>query len=453
MTLSLNNRLLLAASLVLAAFLGLTGLALDQAFRESTLASGRERLQTRIYMLLGATDIDADGRLTLPDALPESRFSTPGSGLFAQVTAQEDRPIWSSPSMLGVGIAFPEVTEPGEPAFDEVEATDGSRLFGLSFKVIWETEPGSERHYVFQVAESQADFTEQVTGFRHTLWLWLAGAATVLLAVQGLVLAWTLTPLRQAARDVREIEMGKRSELSGPYPRELRPLTGNLNALIRHDRAHLRRYRASLDDLAHSLKTPLAVLRAGVEDSPAEGLAETVREQIERMDRTVAYQLQRAAASGRTTLTNPVPLKPAADSILNSLHKVYRDKKVTSGVQVDSETRFYGDEGDLIEILGNLTDNAFKWCRYRIRLKAYNRKGQETGVKSLVLEVEDDGPGIPVNARATILDRGVRADSFTQGHGIGLAVVRELVEEVYSGRLEIGDSSLGGASVKVSLQA
>ncbi|MCP4043176.1 MAG: two-component sensor histidine kinase, partial [Gammaproteobacteria bacterium] len=369
-------------------------------------------------------------------------------GLYAQIIDGTNRSIWSSPSGVGLEIPYPTALEPGKAVFAEVQASDGSHLFGLAFAVIWEVKPGIEHRYLFRVAESRSGFEEQVSSFRRTLWLWLAGAAVVLLAVQGVILAWSLTPLRRAAQDVHEIETGERAELSGTYPRELQPLTDNLNALIRSSRAHLQRYRDALDDLAHSLKTPLAVLRNSIDEAPAGVAADTIREQIERMDHTVAYQLQRAAASGRRALAAPLPVKPVADSIFRSLEKVYRDKAVTARLQIDSGAYFSGDEGDLTEIIGNIADNAYKWCQGRVELKALP---SPQGEPRLLLEVADDGPGIPESARKAILNRGVRADTFTSGHGIGLAVVREIVEEVYSGKLEVGDSPLGGTLIRVLL--
>lgn len=447
---SLSGRLLVAASVVLAGFLGLTGLALDRAFRDSALEAVQDRLQAQVYMLLGAAGFDpATRRLLLPEALPEARFSSPGSGLYAAVFDETGAQLWRSPSMLGMEIAFPVPGLPGQGRFEQVSSADGAPLLALGFAVNWEVEPGVYRGYRFGVAEHRRAFDAQLGGFRRGLWGWLAASALMLLLVQGAILRWGLRPLRRVARELTEIEAGRRDQLTGSYPRELRRLTENLNALIRQNQAHLERYRNALGDLAHSLKTPLAVLRGSVAKGDAgEDLRRQVAEQVERMNRTVDYQLQRAAASGRVALASPLPVAPLAARITSALAKVYADKGLDLDLDVDEAVRFQGDEGDFMEILGNLADNACKWATRRVTVRAV----PATEGRGLLLEVEDDGPGIPEDRRRLILDRGARADPATPGHGIGLAVVRELVEEVYRGRLEIDRSALGGARVAVRLR-
>jgi two-component system, OmpR family, sensor histidine kinase PhoQ len=273
----------------------------------------------------------------------------------------------------------------------------------------------------------------------------------VLLAAQGLILRWSLKPLRQVAAEIKDIETGRRDELSSGYPEELRPLTTNLNALLRQGRAHLERYRNALGDLAHSLKTPLAVARGALDNDADSGeLRRTLGEQVARMNRTVDYQLQRAAAAGRIALSAPLPVAPLARKILDSLAKVYADRALQLRAEIAATTVFYGDEGDLLEILGNLADNACKWCRRQVVVRAHPT--DRDGRTELMVEVEDDGPGIPADQAPLLLNRGQRADPTVAGHGIGLAVVRDLVEEVYYGRLEIGQGALGGARVRARLR-
>lgn len=449
---SLRSRLLIAGSVVLAAFLGLTGLTLDRAFQDSARSAVQERLQAQIYLLLGAVDVDAFNRLTLPQALPEARFSTPDSGLYADVMDAPGNLVWRSPSLLGRALPFfPAVRNPGDTQFAPLESADGDLLFLLAFTVSWEVAPGQYQLYTFRVAEDQANFREQLWSFRRSLWGWLLAATGVLLTVQGLILHWSLRPLRRVAAEVTEIESGQRLELSSDYPEELRPLTTNLNALIRQGRVLLERYRNALGDLAHSLKTPLAVLRGALDNnvSPDE-LRQVLTEQVERMNRTVDYQLQRAAASGPLALSVPLPLTPLAGRILDSLAKVYAERALELRCEIGSNTVFYGDEGDLMEILGNLADNACKWAQRQVVVRAW--PAEYEGRAELVMEIEDDGPGISAEQVPLLLNRGQRADPTVAGHGIGLAVVRDLVEEVYYGRLEIGYGALGGARVRARLR-
>ncbi len=445
--LSFTARLLLAASAVLIAFLGLTGLALDKAFRDSALNAVRDRLQAQVYMLLGAAEIDAEQNLSLPRALPEVRLLIPDSGLFAMVTDSQGHTLWRSDSMLGLRIQpLPEAPAPGNSRFEFHRTSEQLGLLLYGFSVTWELDEDSYRGYTFWVAESERYLQELVDSFRRSLWFWLLGAALVLLTVQVVVLRWTLQPLRQVAREVREIETGRRQLLSGRYPRELQTLTDNLNSLIREGHQRLERSRNALADLAHSLKTPLAVLNSSSRETvPAEELRRTVRQQLERMNQTVDYQLHRAAASGRSALTASVDVGALLHKVRDSLLKVYADKQIKFVIDCDSTVRFQGDEGDLLEILGNLTDNACKWARQQVVVSVRARGDH------LQLRIDDDGSGIPEDQRDRILARGQRADRDTPGHGIGLAVVRDLVEEVYQGQLRIGDSDLGGARIEATL--
>ncbi|HXH02460.1 MAG TPA: ATP-binding protein [Candidatus Competibacteraceae bacterium] len=443
---SLQARLLTGAGVVLLAFLGLTGLSLEQGFRYSALEAVEQRLQAQVYMLLGTAEPEADGsRVRLPEVLPEARLSSPLSGLYAGVLDEQGEMIWQSRSLLGL-VAPTPTTPPilGEPLFTSIKDAAGNDLFLLSLRVDWETAPEQYHRFTFWVAEEPAGFNEQLASYRRSLWGWLLGSGVLLLVAQSLILRWSLQPLRRAERQVAEIQAGRRSQLSGPFPRELEALADGLNGLLRQRQQHLERYRNALGDLAHSLKTPLAVLRGALNPAGPE-LPEVVREQVERMNRTVDYQLQRAAASGRDFLARPLPVAPLAGKVVDALAKVYHAKGLTIALELEPGLQFQGDEGDLMEILGNLADNACKWGRRRVSLRGH-REGD-----CWRLEVQDDGPGIPPDQRSRILERGGRADSATAGHGIGLAVVRDLVEEAYGGSLEIGDAPGGGALIRVSL--
>ena len=449
---SLQGRLLISVSLVLAAFLGLTGFSLDRAFRDSALAAVRDRLQAQVYILLGAANINPFDQLSLPATLPEARFSTPDSGLYADLMDGQGTLAWRSPSLLGRALPFfPAVRQPGDTQFARLPVTDGEPLFVLAFTVSWEITTDHYALYTFRVAEPQRGYDEQVWIFRRSLWGWLLAASVVLLAAQGLILHWSLRPLRQVASEVKAIETGDGTALSSDYPEELQPLTVNLNALLRQRQARLERSRHALGDLAHSLKTPLAVLRGALENQ--ENLAQlrrTLSDQVERMNRTVDYQLQRAAAAGRIVLRAPLPVAPIARKILDSLAKVYADRAPRLRSEIAAASMFHGDEGDLMEILGNLSDNACKWCRQQVVIRAWPTGSMQR--PELIIEVEDDGPGIAPGQVPLLMERGHRADSAVEGHGIGLAVVRNLVEEVYSGQLSIDRGPLTGARVRAHLR-
>lgn len=443
---SLNARLLLAASIVLAAFLSFTGYALDRAFSDSGLVAVKERLQTEMYSLLAAADSDDISTLIMPDTHPDLRLSTPASGIYAEVISDQGQLIWRSGSMLGIKIPFKKITSKGEAVFSEIISEKGTELYALSLGIVWEVAPFIVKGYNFHVAETKERFELQRKRFRKSLIMWLGAAAFALLLVQAIILRWGLAPLRKVASEVADIEAGRKEELSANYPREIELLATNMNVLIRSSNSHLKRYRNALGDLAHSLKTPLAVLRNLVEnDSLPKETKKTVEEQIERLDNTVEYQLQKAVAQGRKALAAPININKVAQKLLNTFNKVYVDKQINFAINIDPETKFIGDEGDLMELLGNLMDNACKWCESDVSVSAY------ASGNFLTIMVEDDGKGIAEEKVESILKRGIRGDSQVEGHGIGMAVVRNLVEEVYEGNLIIEKSDLGGAKITMTL--
>jgi len=442
---SITKRLILAASVVLAGFIGLTGLALEKSFRENAEIALKDRLQGFVYTLLAAAEVSREG-LTVKD-LPDARFYTPESGLYARVYSQDDPVRWESPSLLGVNMRFPEGIT-GQFIFERENFSHGEFL-AVSYTVIWEVADFSERRYTFSLAENLATFYEQIAGFRQNLWAWLGGLALVLLIIQVVILRWGLAPLHQVVEDLKAIEKGDKSELEGEYPEELEELTASLNDLLHNERALQTRYRHSLGDLAHSLKTPLAVLQGEIElCQESAKTVEVLNDQIERMNRIVKYQLHRAVSSG-SALAAPLAVAPIAEKIISSLQKVYRDKAIVCQSQLAEDAVFHGDEGDLYEIMGNLLDNAHKWCGQTVQVNVEVMPGRRKRV-AVHLVIEDDGPGVPDEQKQQILKRGVRADEKTPGWGIGLSIVTEIVDG-YGGQITVSDSVLGGAQFDIRL--
>lgn len=442
---SLSVRLLVSAGLVLAAFFALASVVLERGFRESAEQALKEKLQVHVYSLLSAAELKNSGDLSMPPNLPEPRFATPGSGLYGFIHLAKKNLVWRSPSAIGLNIKPPPELIAGNFAF---LLTEHNR-YALHYTVIWKNVVGVEREYIFTVTEDAQFVSSQVERFRETLRTWLLALGLVLIFIQLILLRWGLKPLRIVVKDLAAIEKGRKTHLDGDYATELEGLTGNLNAFINSERAHLERYRNALADLAHSLKTPLSILRGCTESFSVN--KETVKEQIFRMDEIVEYQLQRAAAKGEHKTAGTVDLSEIIKKISASLGKVYIDKNITFDMTVPEPNLIYYEEGDLYEIAGNLMDNACKWCKHTVKVSVSvnQRKGRRNF--SVLLEIEDDGPGIPPGKLAEILKRGVRADENIHGHGIGMAVVHELVR-LLGGQLEGKKSeTLGGMKWSVYL--
>ncbi|MBS0211697.1 MAG: two-component sensor histidine kinase [Proteobacteria bacterium] len=450
---SLEIRQLLAASLGLIAFLGLTGYALDQAFAKTATNSLRERMQGYASAYYAGGEISRKLEFQPPYMPPDPRFSQPGSGLYAAAIGPKVH--WISASTLDRDLPLQTDLAAGRMRLDGpmqiIDRAGGppENVYRFAMGVIWEDGHGKNRRdipFVFNVFENTSTFDQQIGIFRRALWRYLGAAGLLLLIVQVVAVRWSLLPLRRLQRDLQRVQRGHADRLSGAHPRELAPLADSINAFIVSEREHLDRNRNTFSDLAHSLKTPLAVLRASLdEDRGARSLREDVRTQVQRMNEIVSYQLSRGASTGHRLFAAPLDVRERAEGIVTSLEKVYAAKGVLCEFDLDDKALFHGDDGDLMELLGNLLENAFKWARSRVLLTTRNEPGGPHRRPGLMLVVDDDGPGIPPEHVEHLLQRGVRGDERVQGHGIGLSIVQDIVR-AYHGELQVDASpELGGA--------
>lgn len=453
---SIATRQLLAAGLGLIAFLALVGVALDRAFIDTAESNLKVRLESFALAYAAGNEFDIDGYLVPPFRAPDPRLERPGSGLYAQMVVPSGR--WASMSAQG-----PELPQGGmlEGSSDRFEGPlpmhniDGSegQIYRYARSFIWTDGHGEEIPYTIYVMEDTRPLGAQINVFRGALWVYLGSAAFILLLLQLLALRWSLSPLRQVVTELDRVKDGRAARMSDYHPRELEPLTESINALIESERKNLERQRNTLADLAHSLKTPLAVLRARLDsDAPLPELREELDTQLHRMNSLVSYQLSRAASGGHKLFATPVPILPQAEQIVLGLEKIYASKGVLCEFEVDDEARFFGETGDLQEVLGNLLENAFKWAKSRVLLTVAREPATKDGGRGrLLLAVDDDGPGIPSDKVAGLLQRGVRGDERVQGHGIGLSIVQDITRG-YGGELRVDRSEeLGGARFEVRL--
>lgn len=437
---SLTRRLLLSAATLMILFLGITGFALDRAFVNSQLAGQSERLFLRIFNLLSIAEIEGDV-LSLPRYLEEPRFNTPESGLVGLVLNKERDFNWESLSSQwfadGDWVRSLTNIEPGVDEFgiheDWVYQRNG---------FVWEDSNGEEQFFEFWILENAAPLNEAIQTFRSQLWGSLAAVTVALLLLLALVTAWGLRPLRLIAVHLNQIRSGESDSLSGQYPKELTPLTDSLNQLLQAEQGQRERYRKAMADLAHSLKTPLAVMRtlAGKDQ-------QDIHEQVERMDQIVRYQLQRAVtdARGGPVLGQRCDLSGAVSRLGKALEKAFADEDKVLDLPDDESNLFVAmDSNDVLEVLGNLIENAYKYGRSVIMVSF------ETTEDVVHVHVDDDGQGLTEDAREQVLTRGKRLDSLQPGQGIGLAMVADILAS-YRAPIAISDSPLGGARFSVTL--
>ncbi|PJK00040.1 two-component sensor histidine kinase [Lysobacteraceae bacterium NML75-0749] len=446
---SLASRQLLASAVGLIAFLAVVGLALDRAFIDTAERNLRDRLVNYALAYTAGTEFDIDGYLIPPYRAPDPRLDRPGSGLYAQLSVPSGH--WHSTSAEGPALPEGQMLQEGEERFEgplPMRNINGSpgEVYRYSRSFIAPGARGDDIGYTIHVLEDTRLLDAQINVFRSALWTYLGVAAIFLLVLQMLTLRWSLRPLRHVIAELDRVKLGKALRMSEHHPRELAPLTDSINALIESERTHLERQRNTLADLAHSLKTPLAVLRARLDSDAGEAeLREELNTQLEKMNSLVSYQLSRAASGGHKLFSTPVEILPQAEQIVVGLEKIYAAKGVLCEFELDETACFHGELGDLQELLGNLLENAFKWAKSRVLLTvAKDGKG-------VMLAVDDDGPGIPAEKIEKVLQRGVRGDERVQGHGIGLSIVQDIIHG-YGGQLQVGASQeLGGARFEVKL--
>jgi len=437
---SLSRRLLISVSVPLALFCGVVILVLDSGFREVAQRTLQDELDRQMVALIAAAEPQPDGSYEPAPHTLDPRLETPRSGVYAQIRSAGHE--WRSPSTAGLNSDFGRLLSGGQRNISYATFGD-DRVAIESRSIDFEGDPNAARSLTFSVATSLSPYQQELWRFRRELGSWFLTLMLLLLVTIAVLLHWVLGPVRRMEREIHEVEEARRESLGGGYPRELAGVAGNLNALLIGERKRVARYRDTLGNLAHSLKTPLAVMRA-------EGASATVSTEIDRMSGIIDHQLKRAAASGGALLGQaPVEVAQVAAELRATLLRVYAGKDLVIELAVAPGAQFIGDRGDLTELLGNLLDNACKWCRTRVRLSA--SIDESAGLRErLSLVVEDDGLGISVEHRARVLERGVRADEKVPGHGLGLAMVHDTVD-LYGGKVSIDASPLGGARFTVRL--
>lgn len=428
-SLSLKSRQIMIFVGIIVLVLPVIFMSIEQAFKQSQITALEQQLEAHLYTIIGEIDFDAEEVNVTGGFLPPI-LNQVESGTLALVE-QNQNVIWRSDSALGFE---PQITARPQQSGEELFQFEQG-FWRYSYGLFYESENGTQNLMV-HVLQSKSVLEQQLSGFRNIIIRWFL-LVTLLLVVALAVGLWsTLKPISRLDSQIKAVEKGKSQFIEGDFPTELARVKEDLNLLISAQDRQKNRYRSSLSDLTHALKTPVAVLRSSeVCDNP------TVTEQLDRMTNIIEHQLRRAATGGEDVWKKKAQVSPSVDKLLSVMGKIHADRTLTLEHNSNDEAHFYGDEADLLEILGNLIDNACKACKSQVNVTITIDNG-------LTLIVEDDGPGVPEQQRSQLLVRGERLDTYSDGHGVGMAIVNDLVNS-YQGTLEIGESALGGAKFGV----
>ncbi len=446
---SLKVRLLLSTLVMTVVMLPIIGFTLTNAFERQLSLAIKNELKAYSYSIFTVAEVE-NNQLLMPDSLLENQFNVSQSGLYALITpllldsqkadSQTNKPLWQSQSLLTLAqptsLPSPDV---GQTKFSKISLADNSHLL-YSFSVSF-SENGKAFPVTLHLIKDQRQFLTALNDFRKQLWIWLLVLMVVFIFVQIVWLLWTLKPLTVLTHELELIEKGQKKALNANYPLELQQVTEQLNTLLVTEEKQRKRYRNALSDLAHSLKNPLAVIQSQVDISTSSS------EQLLLINQIIEHQLKRAQSAGQSSWHLGVLVNHVVKKLITTLSKIYHDNNLSFIVDVDETASFKGDEADLMEILGNILDNACKAAKHKVSIKVFTKD------KKLTIEISDDGKGINKSQQAMILSRGGRADTYQAGHGIGLAIVNDLVSS-YQGKLFISNSAtLTGATFTIVFES
>lgn len=435
---SIRLRLLLSAGLVLGLFAIAITFALLAAFANTLEEAMRQRLAADARAVTAAMHV-VDDQLRVAPSLENERFDQVRSSLVALIYNREGELLWRSSDARAFQPGYMPAYVPDEAVFTRVEVEDRKHdyfIHDLDVRV-------DDWGYSIITADSTLHFDTSMRTYRRQLGLWLSVSLASLVLLLVLGLAYALSPLQRFRRQMMEVERGERQQLDGRYPAEIAAMAYGLNRLLTAERNRQERYQTSVGDLAHGLKTPLAVV-AEVSRTLEEEHRQVLDEQVQRMNQLVQYHLQRARPAHLPWAQTPLQLQSVLEKLCTSLEKVYRDKSVNWQVEADG-VRLLLVEPQALEMFGNLLENAFRLCLGEVRVGVRQQQDEWA-----YISIEDDGPGVPSHLRQRIMARGSRADLHNGGHGIGLAVVVDMLNEL-GGELIIEDAELGGAAFVVVL--
>lgn len=402
-----------------------------------------ERVITRLLhdseSLKGRLELSADGKLRLSAGPISPIYRNPGSGHYFQV--KQGAHMLRSPSLGQLTLDVPDLGKKMSEVL-HINGPGGEPLLVWVGRINW-----SGQDFIMAIAEEVADIQEDIDSQRLIYFIGTSLAVLLLIVLQRLVIRKSMEPVEQARQELLEIEEGKMNRIHQPLPDEIQPMVDELNHLLATMSKRLERSRNATGNLAHALKTPLSVLQQlsdsqEVQNDPE--LADELNHVTHKIHDAINRELKRARLSGAPVIGQSFALGQELPELIKVMQSVHAQKKLAFELQMPTQKSVHADREDMMEMFGNLLDNAGKWAKSTVRLRIADLPG-------LHFTIEDDGPGIDAAALDSVMQRGARLDETIPGHGLGLAIVAEIVEQC-DGSIRFDRSEeLGGLSVVVDI--
>ncbi|GLK50715.1 MAG: ATP-binding protein [Oceanicaulis sp.] len=452
---SLAFRLFAGAAAWALVLLLLGAIALTTLYQRSILRTLDDRLTSVVGALVAAVEIDAAGDVLLARRPSDPAYGRVFSGRYWQILDDDgsadggevlavSRSLWDEVLVPGNALLDRLRAEPGAVVTMDTKGPSGEPLRLTGQAVQLSDRPGL---VVFMAAEDRRPADRDVRTFAITSGLMFLGFAAAIAAGVFFQVRIGLAPVLRMRDRVAEVREGQAERVDGSFPAELQPLADELNAMLDHSRELVERSRTHVGNLAHALKTPIAVLTNEARTSQG-ALADLVERQTGIMAEQVEHHLRRARAAAHAKAVGArTDIAPTVDDLVRTLDKINAARALTITADIPGELRFRGERQDLEEMVGNLMDNACKWARGTVRVSA-----ERTDERTLAILIEDDGPGLDEGEAQSALQRGVRLDEKAPGSGLGLAIVSDLAH-AYGGELTLSRSGLGGLSARIDLPA
>lgn len=454
---SLASRLFVTSAAYVLLVLPLAGYLIYSLYRDDVQLSFDAQLK-KLLTALAVDSMNTSGDEPVsPQNLYEPLFEVARSGWYWQI-----RPIDGAPgrTLVSPSLASDVLASPYDKKFPTDDTgTRWSNVPGPAGETIRTLEvidsPGhdpTKTKYSVIVA-GPLDWLEATNArFRNRLAIAFSLAGLGLLALTLFQIRFGLAPLGKIEKGLASIRSGMAARLDGELPAEIDPLRDELNALIKSNQEIVDRARTQVGNLAHALKTPLAVIANEARENKSP-FAAKVSEQADVMREQVGHYLDRARiAAAAGTIGRVTLVEPVVEPLTRALERINRDKAIAITAKIATGAKFQGEKHDLEEMLGNLLDNACKWGRKRVYLTVQTEGGAKAKVRRLKIAVEDDGPGLTAEQRGKIGKRGVRLDERTPGSGLGLSIVSDLAAS-YRGTMSLDASPHGGLKVSLDLPA